>query len=200
MEFWSIIEECLWDEGVDALNEDGVILWKGSIGSSHSVRYKDVAYDGDKLAWYLEEEYGRCTIRIKYANGIILNWRLASKHQDYGFRMHYIKWFGDKLIVIYSEKHTDRIVEINNLTINFLYVGHFNNIQIVNDNVYVQLFHNQGFIHKVSLNSKYSNVERMSITTLKSPTLNFELETFAFYFFKLDEDYNKVSISNEKKQ
>jgi len=195
MEFWSKIEECLWDEGLDVLNENGSIIWESPKGLEHIIRYRDVAYDGNKLAWYQDEEFGRCLVRIQYTNGIVLSWRPESSHPDWGFTVHYIKWFGDRLIVIYREKHTIYVVKIENLTITVLYQGGISYIQMVKDIIYIQNWDNKDFVHQIQLNPESTLLNCLPISILKKRTIAVELESFDSYFgkLKLNGEYNKRS-------
>ncbi|WP_452222090.1 hypothetical protein [Lacinutrix salivirga] len=190
MEFWKTIEECLWDEGFDVMNENGSISWESEKGN-HTIKSKDVAIAGNKLAWYQDEEYGRCWVRIKKSNGIVINWKPISNHSDFGFRLSYIKWFVDKLIIIYCDKHSTYVVKIENLTITVLYIGNINKIQIKENEIYIQDSQNTEFIQRIKLYSESTTINCVPIANLKNLTINVEWDSFDYYFMKLNEDYNK---------
>lgn len=189
MSYWKKIEDCLWDEGFDVMNENGSISWESEKGR-HSIKSKDVAVDGNKLAWYQDEEYGKCWIRILKVNGIVINWKPYSNHADFGFKLHYIKWFGNKLIVIYSEKHGTHVVQIEDLTITQLYVGTIGKIQIKENEIYI-LGPTPEFYHRILVNAERTSLNCLPIANLNNPTINVELDSFDLYSMKLEEGYNK---------
>ncbi|AGC76933.1 hypothetical protein LX97_03302 [Nonlabens dokdonensis] len=199
MNFWNDIEDCLNNEGFEPLIENESIHWQ-SERASFNIKYKDIAFEGNRLAWYQDEEYGRCSIKIKYANGIILNWQPKSNHSDFGFRLHYIKWFGYKLIAIYTEKHRTYIVKIENLTVTILYGGNIDKIKITNDRIFVKEFQNNDFFQFIYINSdpfSESGVYCIPLVNLKSKVLQIELESFNNYFLIMDKEYNKVTTQGK---
>lgn len=191
MNFWKVIEENLWNEGFDVLNENESIQWDSEKGS-HTIELKNIAINGDKIAWYQDEEYGRCWVKIKYPNGIILNWQPLSNHSDFGFSFHYIKWFQNKLIVIYTENKsgvTD-IIEIEKLRINEIYSGNITDINIEKDNIYLR--ENENFIKIIHLNTELTKINEISNNKFIESFSGVELKSFQYYFLpNLDSEYNK---------
>lgn len=190
MNYWKKIEDCLWDEGFDVMNENGSIFWKSEKGK-HSIKSKDVAVDGNKLAWYQDEEYGKCWIRILKANGVVINWKLASNHSDFGFKLHYMKWFANKLIVMYSEKSGTHIVKIEDITVTDLYIGSINKIHIKEDCIYIHGYPTEEFYHYIQVNAERTLLNCLPIANLNNPAINVELDSFDLYIMKLEEGYNK---------
>lgn len=191
MKFWDIIEDCLIDEGVDAVNEDDAILWEAEMGS-FSIKFKNVAVDGDKLAWYQEEEYGKCLVRIKRSNGIIISWNpIESNDQDLVFKLLYIKWFGNRLIIIFEENLRTKIIQLENLSIAVLYNGTSSQIAIKEERIYVKDYNGEEMVYEISLRKEITVVNYLSKTKLQERRPAIELSPCQWFFMKLDKSYNK---------
>lgn len=188
MNFWREIESNLWDEGFDVMNENNSIQWESEKGS-HKIELKNIAINGDKLAWYQDEEYGRCWVKIKHPDGIILNWRPFSNHSDFGFRFYYIKWFENKLILIYGEKHREYIIKIENLKVETLYVGDISEIQIENKFLFVK--NHEGDIQIINLNSEQTEVCKLTNSEFLSKFPDVNLKTYSYFFMNFENEYNK---------
>ena len=188
MNFWKEIESNLWNEGFDVMNENDSIEWQSEKGS-HRIDFKNIAIDKDKLAWYQDEEYGRCWVKIKYPDGIILNWRPISNHPDWGFRLKYIKWFKNQLIVIYGEKHCDFIIKIDDLKVEELYCNNIAEIQIIDNLIFVKNF--SEIVLVINLNLETSEIVKMPYNEFKMTFPKVKLEPEWGYFVILDENYNK---------
>ncbi len=188
MEFWKEIEEHLWDEGFDVLNENGTIQWRVEKGS-HSIEYQNIAIDGNKLAWYQDEEVGKSWVKIRHSNGMILSWKPISNHSDYGFRFHYIKWFGNQLVIIYGEKHREYIVKFEDLTVTVLFTGNISNLQISDEKIYVKNY--KDIIQVINLSSINLTIYTITENDLKNYPIEVELKPKTDFFVRLDPNYNK---------
>ena len=188
MNFWKEIESNLWDEGFDVMNENDEIQWESEKGS-HKIELKNIAINENKLAWYQDEEYGRCWVKIKHLNGIILNWQPISNHSDWGFQFHYIKWFGNRLILIYGEKHREYIVQIENLNVTVLYVGGISEIQIMDEIIYIK--NDNNIVQMINLKSEYTKIYSTTINDLKQSSLDIELKSYSYFFLNFENHYNK---------
>lgn len=188
MNFWEEIESNLWNEGFDVGHKNDLIEWRSEKGS-HSINYKNIAIDNTKLAWYQDEEYGKCWVKIRYSDGIVLNWKPISNHSDYGFQFHFIKWFGNNLIIIYGEKHAEYIIKIEHLKVDTLYRGSIDEIQIDDNLIFVKK--NGEDVHIINLHSL--EINQMPFDELKTTYPNADLKRYDFYFNSLyfDKDYNK---------
>ncbi|MEM0544089.1 hypothetical protein WFZ85_15980 [Flavobacterium sp. j3] len=186
MNFWKEIEENLWDEGFDVLNENGLIEWESEKGN-HSIEYKNISIDKNKLAWYQGEEYGRSWVKIKHSNGLILNWKLKSNHSDYGFDFRFIKWIGDKLIVIYTEKHNDYVFSIENLIVTELYSGNISEIKLTDNVIYIKKENET--VELINLETDQITFSNMTINDFNILHQNVELKPF--WNLALDKEYNK---------
>lgn len=191
MKFWGIIEDCLLDEGVDAVNEDGAILWKAEMGR-FSIKFKDVAVDDDKLAWYQEEEYGKCLIRIKRFNGIIISWNpIESNDQDLVFKLHYLKWFGNRLIVIFEENGRTKVIQLEDLSITVVYNGRPSQIAIKEERIYVIDDNGEEMAYEISLIKEVTTTTYLPKKVLQERIPAIELNPYQWFFMKLDKSYNK---------
>lgn len=188
MNFWEEIRYNLWNEGFDVLNENDVIEWK-SENAFHSINYENIAIDNNNLAWYQNEEYGRCWVKIKHPDGFILNWRLLSNHPDWGYRFKYIKWHNNQLIIIYGEKHRDYIIKIKDLKVETLYNDRITEIQFFDNSIFVKSF--SEIVQVINLNSETTEIKEVSHNVFKTTYPNVELKPESSYFLLLDKNYNK---------
>ena len=190
MNFWKEIESNLWNEGFEVMNENDSIEWHSEKGS-HRIDLKNIAINKDKLAWYQDEEYGRCWVKIKYPDGIILNWRPFSNHSDFGFNFHFIKWFNDRLLIIYTENKTGvtDIIEIDKLKVETLYSGNISEIQIENSLIFIK--NNSEFIQIINLSFGIKESEKLNLHDFKLKFPNVEMKSLSYFFMNYETDYNK---------
>ncbi len=188
MNFWKEIESNLWDEGFDVMNENESIQWESEKGS-HKIELKNIAINGNKLAWFQDEEYGRCWVKIRQTNGIIVNWKPFSNHSDYGFSFHYINWFENKLIIIYGEKHSENIYIIENLKVESLYKGFISEIQIEENVFFIKNF--KGTIQVINLNSEKVETDIFTSAEFELKFPNVRLKSYSYFFMGFEEEYNK---------
>src|SRR6218665_895917 len=97
------IDDLLFLEGLDTELTEHSIKWKDSFGAECSIISYHVASNGETIAWFQDNEAGKCFIRILCKNKATFNWKLSSNHSDYGFSCNFIRWFDNKLIIIYKE-------------------------------------------------------------------------------------------------
>ena len=148
-----IIDDELIDDGIDSeIINDYQIGWKDTFGAENFIYKSNITYNEKDIAWWQNSDVGKDLLRIKKPNGIILNWRPAGNHADYGFKCNYIQWFDDVLIVMYRNKHTDYIFRFKDLEVKKLYGGSIGSYVIKNELIYVQrpIYH-QSKIFKIAM-------------------------------------------------
>ncbi|GLB48750.1 hypothetical protein [Neptunitalea lumnitzerae] len=190
MKFWDIIILNLWNEGFDVINEDNIIEWESEM-ASHAITLKNIATNGNQLAWFQHDKtnFGRCCVKIKHNDGIVVNYQPFSNHSDDGIQLYYIKWFGEKLIIIYDEKHGTRIVAIENLKVTELYVGLIYNIQIANNNIFIE--DTEVGILLITINAESNEEYRLSLPDFKRKHRTIKMRNFSYFFNDYEDDYNK---------
>lgn len=118
-----IIDDELISDGFDTDLLEDEIIWKDGFGAENEVKKTNIAYSGKGIAWWQTSEVGKDLLRIKKVNGLIINWRPESHHSDYGFCCNWLKWFGEQLIVLYTDKHSQFIFRFEGLAFKKIFVG-----------------------------------------------------------------------------
>ena len=171
------IDELLIDEGFDTTLTENSIEWKDGFGAECSVsKYEVTANNDGTIAWFQNNEVGKSLVRILFNNHTTFNWRPTSNHADWGFNCNFLRWFGNKLIIIYKEKHAHYLVKIENFNIDILFVGYITHICLTPENIfYIKKMDNKGVVQKISLRDNQTmvntipetNIEGMPNVTLK---------------------------------
>src|SRR5690606_13893817 len=128
-------------------------------------------------------------VKIRYSKELFINWRPLSHHSDYGFRFHFIKWFGNQLIIIYGEKHKEYIIKIENLKVETLYSGDISEIQIEHKVLFVK--NHEEIIQVINLHSEHTAVSKLTNNELESKFPDVQLKPYSYFFMNFENDYNK---------
>lgn len=113
-----IIEEELFQDNIDTELKDDCIFWKDNMGAENEVQFKQIAVNGNLIAWWQKNEVGKELVRIKVKDGIIINWRPPINTMGYGFPgCDFIKFYHHFLVIKYRDKHHYRIFIIDTNTI-----------------------------------------------------------------------------------
>jgi hypothetical protein len=132
LDLLDIIDDELISDGFNTNLSEGQIIWKDGFGAENEVLKANIAYSGKDIAWWQTSEVGKDLLRIKKANGLIINWRPESNHSD--FRCNWLKWFGEQLIVMYTDKHNQFVFRFEGLEFKKIFVGKIAH-QVIKDEV-----------------------------------------------------------------
>jgi hypothetical protein len=143
-----VIDEVL-DKIEDELSLDNIsteikeheITWIDNFGDENSIFSYMTATDQQRIAWWQCNEAGKDLVRIKLESGITINWRppintMGLSSQGCGF----INFFSQFLIVMYTDKHTNRIFAINTTNLNveeINFYGNYRRIKQVENEIFV---------------------------------------------------------------
>jgi len=171
------IDDLLNEEGFETKLTETGIEWKDAFGVECSVAKNNIVQNNDGLlAWFQDNEIGKYFVRILYKNYTTFSWRVYSNHSDWGISCNYIKWIGNKLIVIYREKHAHYLVKIENFNVYILFIGSISHLCLSEENVFhIKERENKGVLHRIYLNVYQTsvniiperNVERITDVQLK---------------------------------
>ena len=113
-EIVEIIQEELFQDNIDTELKDVCIFWKDNFGAENEVQFKQIAVNGDLIAWWQKNEVGKELVRIKVKDGIIMNWRPPINTIGLGFPgCDFIKFYHQFLVIKYRDNHHYRIFIID---------------------------------------------------------------------------------------
>lgn len=135
------IEDELFLDNINTEMKEHEITWIDNFGAENSVFSYMTAMDEKRIAWWQCNEAGKDLVRIKLESGITINWRppintMGLSSQGCGF----INFFSHFLIVMYSDKHTNRIFAINTTNLNveeINFYGNYRRIKQVENEIFV---------------------------------------------------------------
>jgi len=124
-----IYEEIDFVEG--EIKEDEII-WKDIFGGENSVSKFDVAFHNNQYAWYETNEVGNDKLKIKINSNFILKWKVPVSSMGFSYGgCRYINFCENFLVVIYADKHRDKLILINTETLNLENVVVLDRVSIV---------------------------------------------------------------------
>lgn len=135
------IDEELFQDNISTEINEETITWIDNFGAENKV-YKWMTTSNENLfAWWQCNEVGKEVVRIKLENNVIINWRPPINTMGTeSLGCSFIKFFLNYLIVIYADKHTNRIFTINTKNIiveEVNFYGYYKKIKLVDNELFV---------------------------------------------------------------
>jgi hypothetical protein len=157
----SVYNEIDFVEGELKENE---IVWKNIFGAENIVSNYDIAYQRGKLAWYENNESGNDIVKLKINRNFILKWKVSVSSMGFSYGgCKYINFCENFLVVVYADKHRDKLILINMETLNLENVGVLNRVSSIDfkenqltiksrnneDSVFLIKFHQSSFFIEI---------------------------------------------------
>jgi len=185
MDILKKIDDVIYQEGFETKLTENDIEWKDAFGAEcYVTKFETVQNKDGTIAWFQNNEIGKCFVRLLYQNNTTFNWRVYSNHSDWGIDCNHICWFGNKLIIIYKEKHSHYLVKIENFNVDILFIGLITHICITEENViYIKQKDNKGILQRIYVNIYQTSVNSVPEKYIeKMPDVHLE----NFEEFRLD--------------
>lgn len=135
------IEDELFLDNINTEIKEDEIIWIDNFGTENSVSSYMTATSENRIAWWQCNDVGKDLVRIKLESGIIVNWRpIINTMGMSSLGCSFINFFSEFLIVMYMDKHTDRIFAINTANLNveeINFYGRYERIKKVENEIFV---------------------------------------------------------------
>lgn len=170
------IEDELFLDNINTEIKEDEITWIDNFGAENSIFSYMTATDEKRIAWWQCNEAGKDLVRIKLESGITINWRppintMGLSSQGCGF----INFFSQFLIVMYTDKHTNRIFAINTTNFNveeINFYGNYRRIKQVENEIFVTNSSTDDIL-KMTISEDGIKRETVSLEYLKERNIKF---------------------------
>jgi hypothetical protein len=178
------ISEELFQDNINTEINNDTISWIDNFGAKNEIYLHMTATDHDMIAWWQCNEVGKELVRIKMKNEIIINWRPPINTMGLGsFGCKFIKFISSILVIVYNDKHTNRIFTINTTTLNIQeidFYGQCIKIGLVDNLLFISNASTEGLL-KVTLSKDDIKSEQVHSEYLNENNIHLK-EYFNFFY------------------